>query len=105
VDSAHPALFLYYDRNFVPCFQSWYPACRYDNVSPFARRREAANLARLVHEFVEIQSEFFGSYRDDDLNINPVIVARFFLDVGRDSEGSFHILDSVCDMDAADWTF
>jgi hypothetical protein len=100
-----PALFLNYDWNFISCFQSWYSACGHDNVSPFARRREAANLARLVHKFVEIQSEFLGSYRDDDFNINPVIVAKFFLDVGRDSEGSFHILDSVCDMDAADRTF
>ena len=47
---------------------------------------------RLINEFVQVQSEFFEGYWNNDFDIDPVVIAGFFLDGGRYCERSIHNL-------------
>src|SRR5262249_47590194 len=62
----------------------------YHDISPFSRGGEAANLAGLISQIVQIEPELLQSFWDNDLNINPVVVTRFFFDGRRNRKGGFH---------------
>ena len=53
---------------------------------------KSADLMRLIHEFVQIQSEFFEGHWNNDFDVDPVVVSGLFLDVCRYREGSLHNL-------------
>jgi hypothetical protein len=58
---------------------------------------------RLIAKIIQIEPELFQSHRNDDLDINPVIVPGFFLDVCRYRKGSLHSLKILnAEIEAAD---
>jgi hypothetical protein len=83
---------LYNDRNFISWFQSRKTTGSHHHVSPFAGRRKATNLMRLIDKLVQIQAKFLEGDRYNYFDIDPVVISGFFFDVCRYCEGSIHIL-------------
>src|SRR6516164_2555709 len=80
------------DLNFTSRLQSWQASCFYPHVSPFSRGREPADLTRLISKIVQIEPELFQGLWNNDLNINPVIVSRFFFNGRCNRKGGLHNL-------------
>src|ERR1700758_5258483 len=51
---------------------------------------------RLIAKVIQIEPELFYSHRNDDLDINPVIISGLLLDVCRYRKGSLHNLNPKC---------
>ncbi len=60
---------------------------------PTRQREESTDLMRLIAQIIQIEPELFQSHWNDDLDINPIIIPTFFLDVCRYRKGSLHNLN------------
>jgi polyphosphate glucokinase len=61
-------------------------------ISPLTRRGESSDLTGLISQVIQIEPELLQGFWNDDLDIDPVIVSRLFLNSRRNRKGGFHNL-------------